>query len=280
MISADKKPEEKNTVWQKIIVFIPVWIQIIICIGGVAAVIAPLAFQKFISPDTPTATPTTNIPTETLTELPPVVNTNIPSAPTLSPIMWDIFSSDGASFAAFPYEGCPNIVVNELGFFASNCNLIFGKRDIKQHGVYGLSMPIQHNVTIQVSVTVRELIEGEFWIGFSNEINPQLDSLIYAIPPDPGGVDVYLNNISSRNARYSWAPMGQDVNWESGQPRKYNFTIKLVGNNVSAAVNSTTFTTVVASSTDRLFLGYRSKPEGIGTYVDATISGLTITANP
>jgi len=87
---------------------------------------------------------------------------------------------------------------------------------------------------------------------------------------------VYLNDISSRNSRYSWAAMGDAVGWQRGQPQRYNFTIQLDGNNVSVDVNSTRFATLTAQSTYRLFIGYRSKPEQIGTYLDVTISGLTI----
>ncbi len=240
-----------------------------------------------------TSTSTMSFPTETLAVLPPteiVVNTDTPPVPTLPPATvvpslccldgWDIFSSDGASFAPSPVGGCSNIGVDGLGIYASGCNLIFAKDDINQSGIYGLSMPIPRNVTIQVSVSISNLIEGEFWIGFSNGIDPQSGSLIYAMTPDPGGVSVYLNNISSINARYPWADMGKDIGWIRGQPRRYNFTIKLDGNKVSTLVNSTSFAHVTALSTNRLFLGFHSKPRYIGTYVNATISGLKITNNP
>jgi hypothetical protein len=240
-----------------------------------------------------TSTSTMSFPTETLAVLPPteiVVNTDTPPVPTLPPVTvvpslccldgWDIFSSDGASFAPSPVGGCSNIGVDGLGIYASGCNLIFAKDDINQSGIYGLSMPIPRNVTIQVSVSISNLIEGEFWIGFSNGIDPQSGSLIYAMTPDPGGVSVYLNNISSINARYPWADMGKDIGWARGQPRRYNFTIKLDGNKVSALVNSTSFAPVTALSTNRLFLGFHSKPRQIGTYVNATISWLKITNNP
>jgi hypothetical protein len=74
--------------------------------------------------------------------------------------------------------------------------------------------------------------------------------------------------------------MGNQISWKKGQPRRYNFEIKLDGNKVAVTVNSVTFVTEVASSTDRLFLGYRSKPETIGTYLNATVSDLTITQTP
>jgi hypothetical protein len=193
---------------------------------------------------------------------------------------WDIFSTDGASFQPSPQGNCSNIGVDELGIHASDCGLIFGKDDIKQRGMYGVSMPIEHNVTIRMSVTITNLIEGEFWIGFSNEINPQTDSLIFAMTPDPGGISVFLNDISSPYARYKWADMAPNIGWIRGQPWQYNFTIKLDGNKVSVDVNSVKFAPLVASSTDRLFIGYRSKPDMIGTYLNATISNLSITNNP
>ena len=141
-------------------------------------------------------------------------------------------------------------------------------------------MPIEHNVTIRMSVAVTNLIEGEFWVGVSNGVDPQAGSLIFAMTPDPGGVSVFLNNISSPYARYKWADMAPNIGWVSGQPWQYNFVIELDGNKVLVDVNSVKFAPMVASSTDRLFIGYRSKPDMIGTYLDATISNLSITNNP
>lgn len=213
------------------------------------------------------------------------VNTDTPPAPTAVPSLcclagWDIFSTENTSFAPSPLGGCSNIGVDELGIHASNCGLIFGKDDIKQRGIYGLSMPIQHNVKIQISVSISNLIEGEFWVGFSNGIDPKSGSLVYAMTPDPGGVSVFFNDISSPYARYKWADMAPDIGWVRGQPWQYNFTIQLDGSNVLVDVNSVKFAPMVSSSTERLFIGYRSKPDTIGTYVDATISKLIITNNP
>jgi hypothetical protein len=74
--------------------------------------------------------------------------------------------------------------------------------------------------------------------------------------------------------------MAPDIGWVRGQPWQYNFVIKVDGNKVSVDVNSVKFASMVASSTDRLFIGYRSKPDMIGTYLNATISDLVITNNP
>jgi hypothetical protein len=97
--------------------------------------------------------------------------------------------------------------------------------------------------------------------------------------PDPGGVSVFLDNVSSPYARYKWADMAPNIGWVKGQPWQYNFTIRMEGNTVLADVNSVKFASLVASSTDRLFIGYRSKPEQIGAYLNATVSNLTITEN-
>lgn len=239
------------------------------------------------------STPTTSLPIETFTEIPSTataVNTDTPSAPippsaTVVPSLcclagWDVFSSDGASYPPSPSGDCSNIGVDELGIHASNCGLIFGKDEIKQRGVYGLSMPIQDNVTIQVTVSVTILIEGEFWIGFSNGTDPQAGSLIYAMTPDPGGVSVYFDDISSPYARYKWADMLPYQGWARGQPWVYNFTIQTEGSKVSVDVNSDKFSSMVALSTNRLFIGYASKPNTVGTYLNATVSNLKITNNP
>jgi hypothetical protein len=283
MTPANKKPEDKT---QKIALFIPVWVQIIICLGGVltAMVSSPLIIEKLFP--TPTPGPAVVAPT-VLVDVPiniASVDTRLQSATAVPSLCclagWDIFSTDSMPVTPSPLGDCPNIGVDELGIHSSNCNLIFGKDNVKRSGVYGLSMPIQHNITIQLSVSVTNLIEGEFWVGFSNGSDPQSGSLIYAMTPDPGGISVYLNDISSPLARYRWADMGTDISWARGQPWRYNFTIKLDGNKASVVVNSVSFTTMTAPSTDRLFLGYHSKPQQIGCYVDAIISGLTITNNP
>lgn len=191
---------------------------------------------------------------------------------------WDIFSSDGADVTPSASAKCSNLGVDELGIHTSECDLIFGVTNLKQRGVYGLSTPISHDVAISVTVSITTLIEGELWLGFSSSVNPQSGSLVYAMTPDPGGVSVFLNNISTPRARYPWAPMGKQIGWEKGQPQLYNFVIKLDGNKVEVTLNSVTFATEVASSTDRFFLGYRSKPEKIGTYLNVTISDLNIEA--
>lgn len=73
--------------------------------------------------------------------------------------------------------------------------------------------------------------------------------------------------------------MGDQISWVKGQPRRYDFDIRLDGNKVAVTVNSVTFATG-GSSTNRLFLGYRSKPEMQGTYLNAVVSGLTIIESP
>lgn len=227
-------------------------------------------------------TSTISLPTETLTEAPPtgVVNTDTPPPPTQSLPVWDVFSTDGVAFPSSTQSDCPNIEVDELGIISSKCELIFTKGNIDQRGIHGLSIPIKRNDTIQMTVTVTNLVEGEFWVGFSNGIDPQSDSLIYAMTPNPGGISVYLNDISSALARYAWADMGRGIGWARGQPWQYNFTIKLTGNKVSVDVNGVSFASVIAPSTGKLFIGYHSKPEKIGMSVDATISNLIITENP
>jgi hypothetical protein len=285
MIPASKKPEDKM---QKIAIFIPIWVQIIICLGGVltAMVSSPLLIEKFFPTVTPTSStvlpPPAPIPTLALEDTLPASSISSPTdVPSLCCLAgWDIFSTDGTSFQPSPQGNCSNIGIDELGIHASSCGLIFGRDDIKRRGIYGLSMPIEHNTTIRMSVTIINLIEGEMWVGLSNETNPQAGSLIFAMTPDPGGVSVFLNDISSPYARYRWSDMVPDIGWVDGQPWQYNFTIMLDGNKVLADVNSVKFAPMVASSTDRLFIGYRSKPDMIGTYLNATISNLSITDNP
>jgi hypothetical protein len=291
MIPESKKPEDKM---QKIAIFIPVWIQIIICLGGVltAMVSSPLIIEKFFPTATPALatvlplppptsqfdTPVNIVPTDGLPTPLLLSATTVPSLCCLAG--WDIFSTDDTPVTPSSLGDCSNIGVDELGIHSSNCNLIFGKNDIKQREIHGVSMPIEHNITIRMSVTITNLIEGEFWVGFSNGIDPQLSSLVFAMTPDPGGVSVFYNDISSPYARYKWADMAPDIGWVRGQPWQYNFVIKVDGNKVSVDVNSVKFASMVASSTDRLFIGYRSKPDMIGTYLNATISDLVITNNP
>ncbi len=228
-----------------------------------------------ISFGTPTNPPNTNTPQSADIPTPTIPPASIlPSLCCLDG--WDIFSSDGKNITPSASAKCSNVGIDELGIHTSNCGLIYGINNLKQRGIYGMSMPISHNAAITLSVSITTLIEGEFWIGFSSSADPQAGSLIYAMTPDPGGVSVFLNDISSPHARYPWSPMGEQIGWVKGQPQRYDFEIKLDGNKVAVIVNSVTFVTEVASSTDRLFLGYRSKPEKIGTYLNATVSDLTI----
>jgi hypothetical protein len=236
------------------------------------------AFNNQIATETLAALSPTEIFISTVPAVSPPQATAAPSLCCLEG--WDIFSSDGASFAPALVEGCSNISVHDLGIYTSGCNITFAKDAINQSSVYGLSMPIPHNAKIEVSISISNLIEGEFWVGFSNEVDPQSGALIYAMTPDPGGVSVYLNNIFSINARYPWADMGEDVGWVRGQPRRYNFTIQLEGNKVSTIVNSTSFAQSTALSVNRLFLGFHAKPHAIGSYINATIVGLKITNQP
>jgi hypothetical protein len=286
------KPVRKKSFPWEVVLNASVIVAVFGCIGSIGAAllgaepfagwlvsIFPVPSAVALPPDN-VATPTSSVYVPTNIALPdtPLAPTAVPSLCCLAG--WDIFSADNTFFQPSPQGNCSNIGVDELGIHASNCGLIFGKDDIKRRGIYGLSMPIEHNVTIRMSVTITNLIEGEFWVGFSNEINPQAGSMIFAMTPDPGGVSVFDNDISSPYARYKWADMAPNIGWVHGQPWQYNFTIELDGNKVLMDVNSVKFAPMVAPSTSRLFIGYRSKPDTIGTYLNASISNLIITNNP
>jgi hypothetical protein len=211
----------------------------------------------------------------------PATATSVPDPVAIPPSLcclsgWDVFSTTGSSFSSVAQDACPNAGIDEIGIHASNCSLTFALNAVKQPRIAGLSMPIPHNAKIKITAIVRNLQEGEFWIGFSKDIDPQSDSLIYAMTPDPGGVSVYLNNIDSKNSTYPWRDMGKSLNWVHGQPWVYNFTIEFNGANVVTEVDDVLFYTVAAPSTNRLFIGYRSKPGVIGTYLNAEISTMIV----
>lgn len=215
----------------------------------------------------------------------PVVQTETasptPFAPTLCCLAgWDAFSTEGLSSAPVPQGECANIKIPELGISSDDCAFVFGVDEKRQRGVYGLSVPMPPNAEIKISIVVSTLLEGEVWLAFSKDADPQDNSLVYAMTPDPGGVSVYLNDISAPNSRYSWNPMGQSLGWVKGQPWRYNFTVRFNGANVLTEVNDVRFASVAAPYASRVFIGYRSKPQQTGFYLRARAEGLSISAIP
>lgn len=284
---------------QKIITTGGVIVAAITVLGGIATALFQNWDKIFYAPTPPllgaageaatqqSAPPAKPAEIATFTPPPAVVNSPEPSLtptpfePTLCCLEgWDVFSTDGAPFTASPQGGCGNVRVAEIGVSSDDCGFVFGYYG-KSRGVYGLSIPIQPNAEIKVSIVVNNLQEGEFWLAFSKDIDPQTNSLVYAMTPDPGGVSVFLGDISSPRARYPWAPMADSLGWVKGQPWRYNFTVQFDGVKAATEANDVRFAADVAPYANRMFIGYRSKPESKGFYLNARVESLSIASpNP
>ena len=223
---------------------------------------------------TSTPDPPVSIPTETETAI--LVPTEVESLPLFECVdQWEIFSPEPLSpITPEGYGNCNNAYIDELGIAASEEGLSFGLASFKETGVYGLSTELPRNATIELTILVSELISSEFWIGFSESADPQVDSVVYALAADSGDVKVYSGSTSSPKSTYPWVNLAENIEWLEGTPRQYIMLIELEGNKVNMTMNEIKFTTEISSSTKRLFLGYRTKPASVSSYLDIELSGI------
>ncbi len=234
-----------------------------------------LAVPAVAATETATLLPAPPVATSTTTETAVLVPTEAESPPLFVCLdQWEAFSSDSLSpVTPEGYGNCNNAYIDELGIAASEEGLSFGLASFKETGVYGLSTELPRNATIELTVFVSELISSEFWIGFSESPDPQADSVVYALAADTGDVKIYSGSTSSPKSTYPWVNLAKNIEWLEGTPRQYTMQIELEGNKINMTMNEIEFTTEISTSTKQLFIGYRTKPASISSYLDIELSG-------
>jgi len=190
MIPANKKPEEKNNLLQKLALFIPIWVQIIICVGGVvtAMISSPILIEKFFPTRTPI--PSTSTPvTEVFTPVLPV------SSPTETPVMlpgsdWvkncihrDVWTSYLAGASVSTQTECYQL--DDWGIAADNGRLVFASHQSQSKGVeYGLFSKWNHEWRqVGFSVEVDRQQDSEIWFGLFEGETLNSKGVIFVIQP-------------------------------------------------------------------------------------------------
>ncbi len=284
MIPANKKPEEKNTALQKFVAFIPVWVQIIICIGGVAVASVPF-FAGWLVPLLPTKS--TPAPTEIVilnpSDVPPTL-TNVPSVPpTTAPALGEDWPLGCISeqWQIYPFEqidkqgGCYDEPIWEfistqsggLYILAQHKNLI----SADEYGLFGL-LPQSADVSFTVNF---DLIENaEVWFGVFSEPNIDSDGVLIVVPPGDMNEHAFAVRIMPNQKRV-------DLTQIYLSPQGiYNLGFNLERGTVNAVIENVEREKFAFSAPQRwLFIGYRAKLEVANgkARVTALISNLVIT---
>lgn len=258
-------------------------------LGTVLAAVLPIILEDGQNkPNEPTATATPSIASETPagfipTDTPTVTegtsaSITTPVTPSLSCLDgWQAFSSS-TKLPSVPTGsgGCTFSSDANLGIGAGRNGLVFAVSYLKERGVFGISTPMPRNATIRITVEVAQIDGGEFWVAIGRGIDPQQDSLTFAIQPETGDIHTYIGRTTSTTAYYLWSTM------QAGQPsvkagvKTYAFELHFDGNRVESLVNGILFDTLASPAWEVLFLGYNADAQGLGTSVSVEVTDLMV----
>ncbi len=282
MSPINRKPIKKTTVLEQIALFIPVWIQIIICVGGVAVVIAPSVIPRIFPTDTPTPFLTASI-SETLSPSPIATVTSSPTL-TLTPEFPCTFSETCTpgedwqrncisavwtpSLAGVTIPAPPLCYqLSKWGITADKGTLVFAmnKSDFTAHE-YGIFTPWQNWSEVDFTVNIKHLDNSELWFGFFEGDKTSSNGIVFVIQPNDT-VDVreirsgksIVNNVGLPFAGGKFRPK---ITFKGGK-----FALLIDGQGILSnwPVNFTI---------RNMFIGYRSLPV---INLDAAISDLKFT---
>ncbi len=270
-----KKSEEKTPLFQKLAVFIPVWVQVIICLGGVITAIvgvgAPIVIQRFFptaTPNLPSPAVATSIPETPSPESMSVFSTNTP-APLpgqdwaencISSDIWDVYLAGDNSSAQ---SQCHQLA--GWGITADQGRLTFASHHSQAAGVeYGLTTAWNNRWrSVDFCVDVKRQENSEIWVGFFEGDTPKSKGMVFVIQP---GDVVDLRELPSGRPLvdnvylpYAGGKFHPRINFEGG-----NIAIVVDGQGIASSWP-------VKFIVHKIFVGFRSLPN---TNLNASISNL------
>ena len=184
-----KKPEEKNNVWQKLALFIPIWVQIIICVTAVAS--SPIIIGKILE----TPAPVLTTPTDTAVPISlignsvavTVLDTSVPvllpgqdwGGNCINSTIWRPYlAGETKSESSQCYQ------LSEWGINAERGRLIFASNRSQSRGYeYGILTPWHNWSEVNFTVDAARLENSEIWFGFFEGDTPDSTGIIFIIQP-------------------------------------------------------------------------------------------------
>lgn len=284
MIPSDKKSQPKTSLWDRLVQFIPVWVQILICIGGIAVAAVPIVFPRLISDETPTPTsaPPTDVstpvviqteePTETPSPIPasampelvvPVLPPPVPGEDwarnCIDTTIWSAFLEDRITRASTPcYE------LTQWGITGESGKVIFVTHKSQSRAVeYGIFTPWQDWKGVEFSVHKSHLENSEVWVGFFEEETVYSNGIVFVIQPDDV-IDIRQLPVEDLPVNNVGLPFADGV---------FNVDIVLREGKFKASVDGQGIISEwpLSFAIKYMFVGYRSLPS---TNLDASVSDL------
>ena len=197
------------------------------------------------APDTPTPIP----PTFTFTPAAPAIG-----ADWLSGCVSELWQPYPDTVFTTVNNGCRSEPVNL--FFAADGRLSFLAADrYPDTQVYGMFAPVPANSVVNISTFLRDMKEGEIWVGVFAEPDVNSQGMILVIPAgDITNRPVIQKSMPGQNEIQSTASF-QRI------PALYDFTFDIANGGVSAIILRDTVFNAVPVTTDQpwLFVGYQVK---------------------
>ena len=287
MSPSSKKVEPKKGLWDRLVQFIPVWVQIVICIGTIAVAAVPFVFPRVFSDATPTPTLSPTVdnsasamnraaePTETPSPIPvtltPVIETS--AAPVISTIMpgedWAQNCIDSVIWSPFVEEkifkdSAPCYQLTQWGITGDDGKVIFVTHKSQSRAVeYGIFTPWQDWKGVEFSVHKNHLENSEVWVGFFEEETVYSNGIVFVIQPDDV-IDIRQLPVEDLPVNNVGLPYADGV---------FNVDIALREGKFKASVDGQGLISEwpLSFAIKYMFIGYRSLPS---TNLDASVSDL------
>ena len=229
-----------------------------------------------------TVVPTDTVPPGESTSTPAPTDTPAPTATEVEPVEIGQDWAQGcvsSSWVAYPGtiavtdkgDGCLAQPINK--FFASDGRLAFLYKDrVASEEIYGLFAPLSSSEgTVSLDISLRELINGDVWVGIFAEPDINSAGMILVIPE---------GNVKNRNVTQKTMPgqITKDITTTiNSNPPVYNVVLSYNSGSIAGSVPALkyNFTSVSVPSANKwLFVGYRLVT---GTNnIDAEFLNLTI----
>ena len=243
-----------------------------------------VAFTETVPPTVlPTNTPTEVPPTGTATEIPPTPTETIMPSPTpVDPGIaclnrWNAIPSNSDLTPTVARGDCASADFPGIGISTTGDELIFGKNNFREQGVFGISTDLPEKAVIRMKVKLTILTQGEFWIALSDTPTPENNMMIIALQSKNGEVRTYINQTNSSSRRLIWDVLKENTTYGDGPPYIYNLVIRTSGSQVDTRINQFDIKPAeIVNLPKYLFIGYLNKSNVGSASMNITVSDFSI----
>jgi hypothetical protein len=286
MIPLDKKNQTKKSLFDRLAEFIPVWVQIVMCIGAVAVAAVPFIFPRLFPEATPAPTsapsidftptpdqmsesPSTSsqLPVSATPETKPLIVSAIPSA--LPGEDWTRNCIDSGVWSPFLddrniEDATPCYQLAQWGITGEDGRLIFVTNKSQSRAVeYGVFTPWRNWRGVEFSVQTKYLVNSEVWIGFFEDDTVKSNGIVFVIQPGDV-IDVRQLPVEDLPVDNIYLPYADG---------RFNVETILKEGKIKVSVDGQGIISEwpISFTIKNMFIGYRSLPS---TNLDASVFGL------